>query len=63
MSKAHSKLLPVERRYHDMLKALGFTNLEVRTIRKRNSKKELFEFDVTVSYSGYIKIAGYNGFC
>ncbi len=51
MSKAHSKLLPVERRYHDMLKALGFTNLEVRTIRKRNSKKGLFEFNVTGRYS------------
>lgn len=45
-------LLPVERLYHDMLEAVGFTDIEVRTIRKRNSKKELLEFDVSGRWSG-----------
>jgi len=39
-------LLPVEQLYAEMLRQLGFSNIECRTIRKRNSKKELIEFDV-----------------
>jgi hypothetical protein len=39
--------LPVKRLYKDMLETLGFTDVQIRTIRKRNSKKALFEFDVT----------------
>lgn len=35
-----------ERIYADMLRALGFEGVEIKVIRKRNSKKELFEFDV-----------------
>ncbi len=40
-------LIPVECVYKDMLENAGFSNVEIRTIRKRNSKKALFEFDVT----------------
>jgi hypothetical protein len=32
--------------YAEMLSALGFQNVECKAIRKRNSKKELVEFDV-----------------
>ena len=39
-------LVPVERLYADMLKELAFKDVEVRVLRKRNSKKELIEFDV-----------------
>jgi len=43
----YNVLLPVERLYKDMLETLGFTDVHIHTIRKRNSKKALFEFDVT----------------
>ena len=46
-STFYNTLLPVERLYKDMLETLGFTNVQIHTIRKRNSKKALFEFDVT----------------
>lgn len=45
-STFYNVLLPVEKIYRDMLADLGFVDLEINTIRKRNSKKELFEFDV-----------------
>lgn len=40
-------LVPVERLYHDMLEAYGFRKVSISTIRKRNSKKSLYEFDVS----------------
>jgi len=40
-------LLPVERLYADMLTMLGFKDVAIRAVRKRNSKKELVEFDVS----------------
>jgi len=43
-------LLPVEEIYAEMLAALGFADIECRAIRKRNSKKELIEFDVTARW-------------
>lgn len=45
-------LLSVEKLYAEMLKNLGFDNVQYRIIRKRNSKKELFEFDVSAHWSG-----------
>ncbi|AAT88293.1 DNA methyltransferase [Leifsonia xyli subsp. xyli str. CTCB07] len=39
--------VPVQRWYAEMLRALGFTDVHVETIRKRNSNKALFEYDVT----------------
>jgi hypothetical protein len=39
-------LVPVERIYRDMFTELGFKEVQISTIRKRNSKKALFEFDV-----------------
>ena len=46
-STFYGTLLPTEKIYAEMLKALGFTGVECRPIRKRNSKKELIEFDVS----------------
>lgn len=46
-STFYGVVLPTEMIYAEMLSALGFTNVEYRAIRKRNSKKELIEFDVT----------------
>lgn len=39
-------LLPVEQIYRDMLLELGFTNVSINVLRKRNSKKELLEYEV-----------------
>ena len=45
-SSFYQILVPVERVYADMLAQLGFTDIQCRAIRKRNSKKELIEFEV-----------------
>jgi hypothetical protein len=34
-----------------MLRELGFENVSVRAVRKRNSKKELVEFDVSGTWN------------
>jgi hypothetical protein len=46
-STFYRTLLPVEDIFRIMLQEVGFQNVEVVKIRKRNSKAELFEFDVT----------------
>ena len=46
-STFYDVLLSVELLYAAMLERLGFKDVECRAIRKRNSKKELFEFDVS----------------
>jgi hypothetical protein len=51
-STFYGTLLPVEQIYAAMLKKLGFFDVECRAIRKRNSKKELVEFDVTARWAG-----------
>ncbi len=43
----YSTVVPVERIYGDMLGEIGFREVQIRTIRKRSSKKALFEFDVS----------------
>ncbi len=48
-------LLPVEQLYAAMLERLGFRDIECRPIRKRNSKKELFEFDVSAHWASGTK--------
>jgi hypothetical protein len=45
-SAFYGHLVPAERVYCDQLREAGFGRVEARTIRKRNSKKELFEFHV-----------------
>jgi hypothetical protein len=39
--------LPVEAIYKDMLEKVGFRHVQIAKLRKRNSKAELFEFDVS----------------
>ena len=46
-STFYNVLLPAEKLYVAMLERLGFERVKCRAIRKRNSKKELFEFDVS----------------
>lgn len=43
----YGTIVPVEKIYGDMLQEIGFRDVRIRTIRKRNSKKALFEFDVS----------------
>jgi SAM-dependent methyltransferase len=50
-STFYGTLVSTERLYAEMLSALGFTQIECRPIRKRNSKKELIEFDVVARWS------------
>ncbi|MBF0583325.1 MAG: hypothetical protein HQL80_03710 [Magnetococcales bacterium] len=46
-STFYGNLLPTERLYADMLSTLGFCEIMATPIRKRNSKKELVEYDVS----------------
>ena len=45
-SKFYETTVPVERIYAALFEDAAFTNVEIETIRKRTSKKELFEFVV-----------------
>lgn len=51
-STFYGVLLPVEQIYAKMFESLGFEEVRCRAIRKRNSKKELFEFDVAARWRG-----------
>lgn len=46
-SKFYDVMLPVEGIYASMFDAVGFVDVEIKTIRKRSSKKELFEYVVS----------------
>lgn len=48
-SKFYDTMLPVECIYAAMFADAGFTDVHIETIRKRSSKKELFEFVVHAS--------------
>src|SRR5216684_2275571 len=45
-STFYNVLLPVETIYRDMLLELGLNDVSIKVLRKRNSKKELFEYEV-----------------
>ncbi len=49
-STFYGTLLPVERLYVAMLEDIGFDDVRCRVIRKRNSKRELFEYDVSARW-------------
>jgi hypothetical protein len=49
-STFYGVLLPVEEYYAEMMRRLGFEAVVCRPLRKRNSKKELVEFDVTAKW-------------
>jgi hypothetical protein len=46
-SKFYDTILPVERIFASMFQEAGFENVTWTVIRKRTSKRELFEYDVT----------------
>lgn len=48
----YGELVSAEQLYAHMLEVLGYENINIRAIRKRNSKKGLIEFDVSASYPG-----------
>lgn len=48
-SKFYDVLLPVEEIFAALFEASGFTNIRVRPIRKRTSKKELYEYVVSAT--------------
>jgi len=50
-STFYGELLSVERIYAHMMQELGFSDVSIRPIRKRNSKKELVEFDVSARWN------------
>ena len=45
-STFYQKMVPTERWYSTLLEHVGFENVRVNVIRKRNSNKKLFEFSV-----------------
>ena len=45
-------LVPTQQLYAAMLREYGFADVTVRPVRKRNSKKELVEFDVSAVWPG-----------
>ncbi len=51
-STFYNVVLPVEQLYAVMLEQAGFQSTHCRAIRKRNSKKELIEFDVSAVWHG-----------
>jgi len=46
-SKFYDVLLPVEQIFAAMFREAGFNEVAVRTLRKRTSKKELYEYLVS----------------
>ena len=50
-STFYGVLLPVERLYKEIMELVGLSQVEIETLRKRNSKKELYEFAVSGSYA------------
>lgn len=51
-STFYGVLVSTEQVYAAMFREYGFTDVDVRAIRKRNSKKELIEFDVSATWPG-----------
>lgn len=49
-SKFYDVLVPVEEIYASMFRALGFRHVAIEVLRKRNSKKELFEYAVSATW-------------
>ena len=49
-SKFFDTVLPVEKIYASLFQSEGFGDVSIDAIRKRNSKKELFEYTVTANY-------------
>lgn len=50
-STFYGVLVPVERLYKEIMEKVGFSEVNVEIVRKRNSKKELYEFAVSGRYA------------
>jgi hypothetical protein len=50
-SKFYNTLVPVERIYAHLLSEVGFVNIKIERLRKRNSKAELYEYVVSATKS------------
>lgn len=50
-SKFYDTLVPAEKIYAELMHQSGFQQIDIQVIRKRNSKKELFEYLVTAQKS------------
>jgi hypothetical protein len=48
-STFYSVLISTEQVYAEMLRALGFVDVQIQLLRKRNSKRELYEYDVSAT--------------
>lgn len=48
-SKFYDTVVPVEQLYAQFLANIGFVDIEIKTLRKRNSKKELYEYLVSAT--------------
>ena len=46
-STFYGELIPVETLYAELMERAGFRKATIETLRKRNSKKELYEFRVS----------------
>ncbi|MBN1937036.1 MAG: SAM-dependent methyltransferase [Anaerolineae bacterium] len=51
-SKFYDVLVPVEKIYQSILQSCGFIDIDIQVIRKRNSKKDLFEYVVSSTRPG-----------
>ena len=51
-STFYGVVVPSEQVYASVLRECGFDHIEIRAIRKRNSKKELVEFEVSATWPG-----------
>ncbi len=49
-STFYGVLVPTEQIYASMMRDCGFVDVEIKPIRKRNSKKELIEFNVSATW-------------
>jgi hypothetical protein len=52
-SKFYDVVVPVERIYARLFAEAGFEHVSVRTLRKRTSKRELFEYLVSARRRGW----------
>ncbi len=52
-SSFYGHVVPVEKLYADLLTSAGFEDSSVEIVRKRNSKKELYEYVVTARWPGH----------
>ena len=51
-SKFYDVIVPTEKIYANMLRVNGFSNIKIETLRRRSSKKELFEYLVSATWNG-----------